>query len=72
MKDAEFLLTDEFVVFSQKVAEIHAIKKSKHELFKKAYDDFRNEISELDEKAELLLADWEEWKATQTGIAKET
>ena len=41
MPEVELLLSDEFVVFSQKITEIHAEKKSKKAELKSLYDKMK-------------------------------
>ena len=68
MNDYDFLLTDEFVVFSQKVGEIHAEKKAKELEFKKLYEAFKQEMKELDDRAKETHAEWEAWKSSKSGV----
>ena len=72
MSDTNFFLTDEFNVFSQNMAELHALKKAKHasfaeikEAFQKKYDEFKAEMQNLEAQATNLVADWENWKSQQ-------
>lgn len=66
MPEVELLLSDEFVVFSQKITEIHAEKKAKKAELKALYDKMKTEIDELDENAKTLNAEFEEWKKSKT------
>lgn len=61
----DYVLTDEFVEFSQKIAEIHKKKKSKQEELKKLYADFKSQEVSLDKEAEKLCKDFEAWKVEQ-------
>lgn len=72
MPDANFFLTDEFHIFSQNMAELHALKKAKQasfaeikEAFQKKYDEFKAEMQNLEAQATNLVADWENWKSQQ-------
>jgi len=52
--DPSVLLSDEFIEFAAKIAELQAKKKAKEQKFKKVYDAFLGEIKEIeDEAAEL-------------------
>ena len=62
----DHVLTDEFVEFSQKVAEIHKKKKSKQEELKALYADFKAQEVALDKEAEELCKNFEKWKAEQS------
>ena len=62
MENVEYLLTDEYVEFSQKVASIHAEKKTLKDEFKKQYEAFQIRQKELDESAKEAIAAWEAWK----------
>jgi hypothetical protein len=62
MENVEYLLTDEYVEFSQKVAAIHAEKKTLKEAFKKQYEEFQLKVKELDDGAKEAIATWEQWK----------
>jgi len=60
-----FLMTDEFVAFSKKIAELHEAKKAKTGELKDIYASFQKEIAAIDEEAKKVQEDWETWKATQ-------
>lgn len=62
----EFLLSDEYVSFSAKIAEIHALKKACKEEMKKKYEEFQAHLKELDVQAQASLNKWEEWKTAQS------
>jgi hypothetical protein len=57
-------LSDEFVVFSQKIAELHARKKAKKEEVKTLYAKFEEEIKKMDVEAAQLQAAWEKFVAS--------
>lgn len=63
MAEIDVLLTDEFVEFSTKIAEIHQQKKDKKAELKKIYAKFQEEIAELDEQARAANEAWEAFKA---------
>ena len=63
MENIEHLLTEEYVAFSQKIASIVAQKKTAQEDFKKLYDAFKAEVATLDQAAQALVTEWEDWKA---------
>ena len=65
MENVEFLLSDEYVKFSQRITELHALKKSLKEEFKKKYDIYQKELQTLDGEAHTAQQRFEEWKATQ-------
>ena len=70
MSDNNFLLTQEFIDFSSRVAEIFAQKKQLKEELKRTYDRFTHEIKELDALADKAHAEFEEWKNSQKQPAK--
>jgi hypothetical protein len=59
MIDPNVLLSDEFVEFAQKIAEIQIEKKAKEREFKKVYDAFLVEMKDLEDKAVALQASLE-------------
>jgi Skp family chaperone for outer membrane proteins len=65
MNDAELLLTDEFVSFSQVIASVHEEKKVLEEEFKKHFEEYKSRKKELENKVVAANAKWEEWKASQ-------
>ena len=74
MSDTNYFLTDEFMQFSQKMAEVHTEKKAKQasfaevkEAFQKKYDEYKAEVVELDGRAAGLVDSWENWKSSQNG-----
>lgn len=58
----DLLLSDEFVEFSAKIAEIHNTKKKMKEDFKKTYEEFQAKLASLDTTAAELTNAWESWK----------
>lgn len=57
-----WLLSDEFVTFSQKVAEIHAQKKKLKADLKEYYDKISSQMKSLDKEATVLSDEFEQWK----------
>jgi septation ring formation regulator EzrA len=66
MESLEHLLSDEYVQFSQVVAEIHALKKACKEDFKKKHEEYQANLKSLDAKAVEAAQKFEEWKAAKT------
>jgi hypothetical protein len=62
MEELELLLTDEFIGFSAKIAEIHQKKKVAQEEFKKVFDAYKAGIAQLDADAKEAQQAWEDWK----------
>lgn len=65
MTDLDFILTDQFIEFSQKVKEIHEAKKAKQVEFKALYEKFQAESAAFDNQAKELQTEFEGWKAGQ-------
>jgi hypothetical protein len=65
MESVELLLSDEYVAFSNRIAEIHVDKKKKKEDFKVVYAEFQQNLVALDEEAKKLAEEWEAWKEGQ-------
>ena len=62
MSELDTLLTDEFVVLSQKVSEIHVEKKKMKQELKDVYEKINTKMKELDLEAKLLNENFEKWK----------
>ena len=62
----EWLLSDEFVTFSQRVAEIHAEKKNLKQQLKELYEKSQARIKDLDAQAQALSEEFERWKASSS------
>lgn len=60
---ADFFLTDEFVEFSKKIADLHERKKAAHAEFMPIYDAFKKQIAEFEEELKTLTTGWENWKS---------
>lgn len=65
-----WLLSDEFVTFSQKVAEIHAQKKKLKADLKEYYDKISSQMKSLDKEATVLSDEFEQWKTEHAGKEK--
>lgn len=61
----DWLLSDEFVIFSQKIAEIHAQKKKLKQELQDLYKEIQSKIKGLDDEAVALQAEFEQWKTDQ-------
>lgn len=72
MNEIDILLTDEFVQFSTKIAEIHKSKKKKKEVFKQLYEQFQQEIHTLDTEAQEVATIWGEWRSKNTKEVKDS
>ena len=62
MEKNDYLLTDEFVAFSQKIAHIFETKKAKKLELKNFYEKIQNEIKVLEEEAKNAETEFEEFK----------
>lgn len=63
MNDENYwLLTDEFIAFSDKIKSIHERKKTKKAELKAFYDKIQNEIKSLEEEAKLAEEAFQKWK----------
>jgi len=62
MSELDTLLTDEFVVFSQKVSEIHIEKKKMKQELKDVYEKINAKMKELDMEVKSLNENFEKWK----------
>lgn len=65
MTEAELLLTDEFVAFSQAVATVHEEKKVLEEEFKKHFEEYKSKKKDFESRVATASAKWEEWKMAQ-------
>lgn len=65
MSDCEFLLTDDFIRFSEEIAKIYAEKKHKKEELKKIFEQYQVELKAYDERARQVNEEWEAWKRDQ-------
>lgn len=60
----EWLLSDEFVTFSQRIAEIHSEKKTIKQQLKDFYEKSQARIKDLDAQAQALSEEFEKWKSS--------
>ena len=61
----ELLLTDEYVNFSTKLAEIHFERKELKEAWKKKHEEFQANLKALEKRAWDAVGEWDEWKNTK-------
>ena len=66
----DYLLTDNFQEFAQKISEIHSEKKKKKENLKQVYENIQNEMKELENKARQLNEEFEQWRSSLVGEVK--
>ncbi len=71
MSEIELLLSEEYIAFSAKIAEIYNAKKIAKDEFKKKYEEFQNYVKTLDHDAGVALEEFESWKSQQKAMAKE-
>ena len=71
MNEAELLLSDEFVSFSQAIAAVHEEKKTLEEEFKKYFDEYKGKKKDMEAKVASASAKWEDWKKSQLSAKKE-
>ena len=64
----DWLLSDEFVEFSKKVAEIYTEKKRLKQEMQELYKSLQAQAKLLDDEAAILQEEFEEWKSS--GIKK--
>lgn len=67
MSDAEFLLTDEYAEYTQQIAKLHVSKKQREEEMKRLFEEFKEEMANLEKEAKDLHTRWEHWKNQQNG-----
>ena len=59
--EVDVFLSDEFVMFSQKMAELHSAKKAKQEEMAKFFEKAKEEIKEINEQAVKEKVVWDEF-----------
>jgi hypothetical protein len=69
-KQLEFILTDNFQEFSEKIAEIHNEMKKRKEALKQAYEKTQQELKQLDNQAKNIYEEFEQWKKSQVNTQK--
>lgn len=62
----DVLLTDEFVLFSQNIAEVVKRRRAKQDELKEVYDRIKGELKLIDDEARNLQQEWEAFKASKT------
>ncbi len=65
MDNVEFLLSDEFVKFSEKIKEIHDKKKVEKEEIKALYAEHQRKMKALEHEAVAAQEEFETWKNSQ-------
>lgn len=60
--ESQYLLSDEFVQFSEKIRELYKTKSDMSEAFKLALADYKKNVKEIEEKALELQKEFDEWK----------
>lgn len=63
--ELNWLLTDEFVAFSEKIKKIHESKKAKKHDLKGIYDKFQLEFEALDKEAKKVEDEFQTWKQSK-------
>jgi len=63
MEKNDYLLTEEFIAFSQRIAQIFEAKKAKKLELKTFYEKVQNEIKDLEDEAKTIEAEFEAFKA---------
>lgn len=58
----DWLLSDEFVTFSQRIAEIHNEKKQLKQQLKDFYEKSQAKLKDLEAQAQALSEEFEKWK----------
>ena len=64
MEEVDILLTDEYVEFAKKVADIHTKKKTNQAEFKEVYDKFKADLAALDVEVAEEQSKFESWKSS--------
>ena len=62
-EDVNLLLTEEYIAYTAKIADIFNKKKAKQEEVKKIYDNYKQELEVLNAEAAKAQDDWEDWKS---------
>jgi len=63
--ELNWLLTDEFVAFSAKIASIHEKKKAKKQELKEFYEKIQTELKAFDAQAKDAEDEFQKWKQAQ-------
>lgn len=63
--ELNWLLTDEFVAFSAKIATIHEKKKAKKQELKEFYEKIQTDLKAFDAQAKDAEDEFQKWKQAQ-------
>lgn len=66
----DWLLSEEFVSFSQKISEIYSEKKKIKQDLKEYYDKAQTKLKDLESQAQNFQDDFEKWKKSQVEETK--
>lgn len=66
----DWLLSEEFVNFSQRIAGIYNEKKKIKQELKEYYDKIQLKMKDLDAQAQALQEEFERWKESQSDETK--
>ncbi len=66
METLEHVLSDAFVAFSLKIAEIHKAKLACKQNFAQVYQQYQADIKTFDEQAQTEIKEFEDWKKQHT------
>ena len=64
-EELNWLLTDEFVAFSTKIAAIHEKKKAKKQELKEFYEKIQADLKAFDSDAKDAEDEFQKWKKSQ-------
>lgn len=71
MEKSEYLLTEEFVSFSKRIAEIFEAKKAKKQELKNFYEKIQAELKALEEEAKEAEAEFESFRKSGNNQEKD-
>jgi hypothetical protein len=63
--NADHIMSDKFVEFSQKVSALHETKKKLSAELKKTIEDGKASLKKIDDEAAVLLAEFTAWQEQQ-------
>ena len=58
MLDVDVFLSDQYIEFSKKIAEIYTKKKTMKEEFKAKFEEFNKQLKVLDDEARKVIVEW--------------
>ncbi len=64
--NAEILLSDKFVEFSQKIASLHEQKKKVQNELKKIIEDHKQQLKAIEDEVAVLTSDFNKWEQEHT------